>query len=66
MTDGMWNGNNGTPSGTFNHDNKSITLPDGKTYTNTIRPYADSTPNTLADLAMHYWATDLRPTERQC
>ncbi len=61
MTDGMWNGNNGTPSGTFNHDNKSITLPDGKTYTNTIRPYADSTSNTLADLAMHYWATDLRP-----
>lgn len=60
MTDGMWNGSNGNPSGTFNHDNKSITLPDGKTYTNSIRPYADSTSNTLADLAMHYWATDLR------
>ena len=63
MTDGMWNGNNGSPTGTFNHDNKTITLPDGKKFTNSIRPYTDSTSNTLADLAMHYWATDLRPGE---
>jgi len=63
MTDGMWNGNNGSPTGTFNHDNRTITLPDGEVYTNSIRPYADSTSNTLADLAMHYWATDLRPGE---
>ncbi len=61
MTDGMWNGNNGNPTGTFNHDNRTITLPDGEVYTNSTHPYADSTSNTLADLAMHYWATDLRP-----
>lgn len=59
MTDGIWNGDNGSPSTTFRHDDLSFTLPDGKAYTKT-QPYVDETNNTLADLAMHYWATDLR------
>lgn len=60
MTDGIWNGNNGSPSDAKKSDNSaSFTLPNGKIYTNSIAPYADDTSNTLADLAMHYWATDL-------
>ncbi len=58
MTDGMWNGADGSPSGTFNHDNTDITLPDSKAYA-PKRPYKSSVDNTLADIAMHYWATDL-------
>ncbi|WP_312938148.1 pilus assembly protein [Stutzerimonas nitrititolerans] len=59
MTDGIWNGNNGSPSDTFKSDNASFKLPDGKTFSSTQTPYGDQTNNTLADLAMHYWATDL-------
>lgn len=62
MTDGMWNGNDGSPTGTLRADHSSFTLPDGEAYDGSLRPYADSTTNTLADIAMHYWATDLRPT----
>lgn len=58
MTDGMWNGDDGSPSGTFNHDNTDITLPDSQAYA-PKRPYKNSVDNTLADIAMHYWATDL-------
>ncbi|TCD18360.1 pilus assembly protein PilY [Pseudomonas sp. IC_126] len=57
MTDGMWNATTGNPS-SFRHDGIDINLPDGKKYTQQ-RPYQDDTPSTLADLAMHYWATDL-------
>lgn len=60
MTDGMWNGADGSPSGTFRHDARSFTLPDGESYDGRRTPYYDATNNTLADLAMHYWATDLR------
>lgn len=59
MTDGKWNGGNGSPSGTLRADHGSFTLPDGKSYNGSLRPYADGTKDTLADLAMHYWATDL-------
>lgn len=62
MTDGIWNGNNGSPGSDFRHDNRNFKLPDGTDYPGNLRPYADTTSNTLADLAMHYWATDLRPT----
>ena len=67
-TDGYWNG---TLSGLGNQDNPSSaeTMPatsfvpatrgaysfDGRA------PYGDSASNTLADVAMHYWKTDLRP-----
>ncbi|WOD12127.1 PilC/PilY family type IV pilus protein [Pseudomonas sp. NyZ704] len=62
MTDGMWNGADGSPTGTLRADHSSFDLPDGKAYNGSRRPYADSTTNTLADLAMHYWGTDLRPS----
>lgn len=61
MTDGIWNGDNGTPAGTVLRDQENFNLPDGTNYNGTRSPYADPTSNTLADLAMHYWATDLRP-----
>lgn len=57
MTDGMWNATTSDPS-FFRHDGNDIPLPDGKKYTKQ-RPYQDDTASTLADLAMHYWATDL-------
>lgn len=63
MTDGFWNSTDGTST---KADHTDITLPDGQQYrgrsspTNEkFRPYADKTLNTLADVAMHYWATDL-------
>lgn len=61
MTDGMWTNTNesGNLNNPSNHDNTSIALPDGKNYTNNRHPYSDSSSNTLADIAMHYWATDL-------
>ncbi len=59
MTDGMWNATTDNPS-SFRHDNANFTLPDGKIYDGQ-RPYRDAKSNTLADLAMHYWATDLKP-----
>jgi len=59
MTDGIWNGGNGSPSDTFKSDGSSFTLPDGEKYSPSRTPYGDDTDNTLADLAMHYWATDL-------
>ncbi|MDO9625826.1 MAG: PilC/PilY family type IV pilus protein [Pseudomonas sp.] len=59
MTDGMWNGANGTPTNALRPDHVDFTLPDGTSYVKTRRPYADATTSTLADLAMHYWATDL-------
>ncbi len=57
MTDGMWNATTAMP-GNLRDDNGSFTLPDKKVYSK-AHPYQDSTDNTLADLAMHYWATDL-------
>lgn len=59
MTDGMWNATTGNP-GSFRHDNANFTLPDGNNYTGQP-PYRDAKASTLADLAMHYWATDLKP-----
>ncbi len=59
MTDGQWNATTTMPSN-FRHDAANFTLPDGRAYSQR-KPYYDSTNNTLADLAMHYWATDLNP-----
>jgi type IV pilus assembly protein PilY1 len=59
MTDGVWNSTTNSPSN-FRHDSASFTLPDGREFSRRS-PYYDSTNNTLADLAMHYWATDLNP-----
>ncbi|MDH1621351.1 PilC/PilY family type IV pilus protein [Pseudomonas chengduensis] len=60
MTDGMWNATTDNPS-SFRHDAATFNLPDGRAYSQR-RPYYDTTAETLADLAMHYWATDLKPT----
>lgn len=58
MTDGVWNGDDGNPSGRRS-DTSNFNLPDGVNYTGQRRPYTDAANNTLADLAFHYWATDL-------
>lgn len=61
MTDGMWNETVADPA-SFRTDHSSFVLPDGTDYNGSVKPYADPTDRTLADLAMHYWATDLRPS----
>lgn len=60
MTDGLWNESVSAPS-SFRHDATSFQLPDGQRTYDGQNPYHDSQNNTLADLAMHYWATDLNP-----
>ncbi|HXF46725.1 MAG TPA: PilC/PilY family type IV pilus protein [Burkholderiaceae bacterium] len=73
MTDGVWNESDGSfcsGSTCGNVDGTSRTLPDGKTYAPRA-PYRDGrsalglspgdNSNSLADVAFHYWATDLRP-----
>ena len=60
-TDGYWN----TGSSSFgNEDNTAgatITGTAGESYTYTpTTPYKDNNSTTLADVAMHYWKTDLR------
>lgn len=63
-TDGFWNG--GTPNvGEVDGTTQTtITGPKNQPFTyKPSAPYADSSnSNTLADVAMRYWATDLRPT----
>ena len=59
MTDGIWNGANGKSD---QDDSSEFTLSAGGKsypYDGKRAPFADSTSNTLADVAMHYWATDL-------
>ncbi|WP_245874670.1 pilus assembly protein [Pseudomonas fluvialis] len=60
MTDGLWNNENGAPTDPLRPDHSAFKLPDNIDYDGTRRPYADSNTETLADLAMHYWATDLK------
>lgn len=59
-TDGFWNGSNpGNPNidGTAGPTN---TGSNGQSYTySNVAPYADSISDTLADVAMKYWKTDL-------
>lgn len=63
-TDGFWNGS--TPSNIGNTDNTKGSLIKGansqKYQYKPVEPYADDNSNTLADVAMKYWDTDLRPT----
>ncbi|KGI77935.1 pilus assembly protein [Oleiagrimonas soli] len=63
-TDGFWNGS--APSTVIGNADGSagdpVTSPDGKTantYT-VAQPYSDDQSDTLADVAMKYWKTDLR------
>lgn len=57
MTDGQWNSTTTMPSN-FRHDAATFNLPDGRAYSER-KPFYDTQAETLADLAMHYWATDL-------
>lgn len=66
MTDGSWNNaeaSNVTARG--NVDNSSlptVTGPNSQSYTySPSYPFRDTISNTLSDVAMYYWATDLRP-----
>lgn len=61
MTDGIWNGGYTAPVDTLRSDNSSFTMSGGTSYNGSRAPFADATEQTLADLAMHYWATDLNP-----
>ena len=63
MTDGYWN----TTAGTKGNADATATGPItgvGTSYPGYTPgpPYSDSTANTLADSAMHYWVTDLQPS----
>ncbi len=67
MTDGYWSTGN-IPAGIDNSDNESgatisndssPATPPTYAYTPTL-PFSDSFGDTLADVAMHYWKTDLR------
>lgn len=65
MTDGMWNETASNP-GSFRSDHATFTTPSGEKYGaksySGQKPFFDNAGNsTLADLAMHYWATDLNP-----
>lgn len=58
MTDGIWNGSD--PINSINdYDDSSHTLPDGVSYTGNLAPYDSSANETLADVALYYWARDL-------
>ncbi len=74
MTDGIWNGNNA--AGTLKSDSVETTLPNvfdtscpvgtpncvvSPSYT-PVAPFKDTNANSLADVAFHYWATDLAPS----
>lgn len=58
MTDGIWNTDNVTAFG--NADNTSVMLGDGATSYSPISPFMDTNSNSLADIAFHYWRSDLR------
>ncbi|KFN47880.1 pilus assembly protein [Arenimonas metalli] len=72
MTDGYWSAssaNNDTSASTPADNNNDgtagteITRPAGSSYTySPVAPFTDAYSDTLADAAMYYWRTDLRPT----
>ncbi|WP_298580880.1 PilC/PilY family type IV pilus protein [uncultured Luteimonas sp.] len=60
-TDGYWNNVGINVHNQDNSDGSAITGPRGKSYQySPSAPYQDSYSNTLADVAMKYWKTDLR------
>lgn len=66
FTDGYWNGADPTdPTGfSANHDNTANALPNTVYGVNSYTPkapYQDTNSRFLADYALYYWATDLRP-----
>lgn len=63
-TDGYWNGKDNYATPVNEQDNvagSEITRPAGDPYTYTpVRPYRSADSDTLADVAMRYWKSDLR------
>lgn len=66
MTDGVWNSNDASGVGKIYSDASSINLPSGTGYAGTrpsqytpVAPYSGGGSDTLADVAMNYWAMDL-------
>ncbi|MCL6714000.1 PilC/PilY family type IV pilus protein [Pseudoxanthomonas sp. z9] len=60
-TDGYWNDSFNSVGNQDGADGEEIQGPGGRSYTYEHgRPYTDSASNTLADVAMKYWKTDLR------
>lgn len=63
MTDGIWNGNSPSVGNVDNTAGPSHTNPDPNGFDfsyQAVSPFADSYSNTLADVAMQYWKSDLR------
>ena len=62
MTDGYYNDSFNGLGNTDGSTGPTIATPSGSTYQyKPAKPYADNYANTLADVALKYWATDLRP-----
>lgn len=60
-TDGYWNGAGSSVGDADGTNGSVITRPKGASYQYTpTAPYKDGYSNTLADVAMYYWKTDLR------
>lgn len=60
-TDGYWNGAGSSVGNADNTAGSEITGPKGESYQYSPgAPYAGADSNTLADVAMYYWKTDLR------
>ncbi len=66
MTDGYWNGSGASSPADANTDGTSgpsHSGPNGQTYSYVAQsPFSDGRSDTLADVAMYYWKTDLRST----
>ncbi len=63
-TDGFWNGQAPSPSvgNADNEDGDVYSVPSGNlTHYSAVGPFSDSQSDTLADVAMLYWKTDLQP-----
>lgn len=61
-TDGFWNGKLDVSVGNVDNTAATLTGPNGQTFTYTpAAPFADNQSDTLADVAMKYWITDLQP-----
>ena len=60
-TDGFWNGANPGVGNVDGNTQTKITSPANYQYT-PIEPFEDNNSNTLADVAMKYWVTDLMPS----
>lgn len=62
-TDGFWNGDSPSVGNADNTNGTKITEPSDYQY-KPIAPFMDSYSDTLADVAMTYWETDLRPSTK--